>query len=405
MLTSIFLLALRSVRRNLLRSFLTVLGIVIGVSAVITMVTLGNGATMAIQTQISGLGSNLLMVMPGQRTPGGGGGGGGVAQFTEADAQAIQSQIGGVAVVAPQARSSVTVIANGRNWVTTVTGSTNAWFQAGNWKLASGRIFDPDEQRAGSAVCAIGETVRREIYGGTVGQTGLGELLRIKQFSCTVIAILASKGQGGMGDQDDTVLVPLQTLQRRITGNHRVGVLSVSMAEGADSAPLKSSLRQLMRERRKLTENEDDNFNIFDTQQLAETLSSTMGVLTDLLGAVAAVSLLVGGIGIMNIMLVSVTERTREIGLRLAIGALENEVLMQFLIEAVVLSALGGLIGIVIATGASWWLSSVMNVPYVFDVSINLLALLFSAAIGVLFGYFPARRAARMDPIEALRHE
>jgi putative ABC transport system permease protein len=370
------------------------------------MVTLGNGATQAIQMQISSLGSNLLMVLPGQRTPGGGGGGGGgVPQFIEADALAIQSQIGGVAVVAPQARSSITVIANGRNWATTVTGSSNDWFVAGNWKLASGRIFDQDEQRAGSAVCVLGETVRREIYGGTVGQTGLGELLRIKQFSCVVIAILASKGQSGMGDQDDTVLVPLQTLQRRITGNRKVGVLSVSMAQGADSGPLKSSLRQLMRERRKLAENDDDNFNIFDTQQLAETLSSTMGVLTDLLGAVAAVSLLVGGIGIMNIMLVSVTERTREIGLRLAIGALENEVLMQFLIEAVVLSALGGLIGIVIATGASYWLSGVMNVPYAFDVQINLLALVFSAAIGVLFGYFPARRAARMDPIEALRHE
>jgi putative ABC transport system permease protein len=406
MLASIVLLALRSVRRNLLRSFLTVLGIVIGVSAVITMVTLGNGATKALQMQISSLGSNLLMVLPGQRTPGGGGGGGGgVPQFIEADALAIQSQIGGVAVVAPQARSSITVIANGRNWATTVTGSSNDWFVAGNWKLASGRIFDQDEQRAGSAVCVLGETVRREIYGGTVGQTGLGELLRIKQFSCVVIAILASKGQSGMGDQDDTVLVPLQTLQRRITGNRKVGVLSVSMAQGADSGPLKSSLRQLMRERRKLAENDDDNFNIFDTQQLAETLSSTMGVLTDLLGAVAAVSLLVGGIGIMNIMLVSVTERTREIGLRLAIGALENEVLMQFLIEAVVLSALGGLIGIVIATGASYWLSGVMNVPYAFDVQINLLALVFSAAIGVLFGYFPARRAARMDPIEALRHE
>jgi putative ABC transport system permease protein len=208
-----------------------------------------------------------------------------------------------------------------------------------------------------------------------------------------------------MGDQDDTVVVPLHTLQRRVTGSNRVDLLSVSMQEGADSAPLKASLRQLMRERRKLAEDDDDNFNIFDTQQLAETLSSTMGVLTNLLGAVAAVSLLVGGIGIMNIMLVSVTERTREIGLRLAVGALEGEVLMQFLIEAVVLSALGGVVGVLIATGASYGLSSVMGVPYTFDATINLLALVFSAAIGVIFGYFPARRAARMDPIEALRHE
>ncbi len=407
MLYSVFLLALRSVQRNMLRSFLTILGIVIGVSAVITMVTLGNGATQSIQLQITSLGTNLLMVSPGQRGPGGGGGGGGggVPHFIEADAEAIQSQVGGVAAVAPQGRASVTVVANGRNWVTNVTGSTNEWFATGNWKLRQGRIFEPDEQLGGAAVCIIGETVRREIFGGTVGLTGLGEQLRVKQFSCDVIGILASKGQSGMGDQDDTVVVPLHTLQRRVTGSRKVDVLLVSMQDGADSVPLKASLRQLLRERRKLAESDDDNFNIFDTQQLAETLSSTMGVLTNLLGAVAAVSLLVGGIGIMNIMLVSVTERTREIGLRLAVGALEGEVLLQFLIEAVVLSALGGVVGVVIATAASYGLSIVMDVPYAFDLSINLLALLFSAGIGVLFGYFPARRAARMDPIEALRHE
>ncbi len=404
MLYSVFLLALRSVQRNLLRSFLTILGIVIGVSAVITMVTLGNGATQSIQSQIAGLGTNLLMVRPGQRGFGGGGGGG-VPQFTEADAATIAAQIGGVAAVAPQGSTSVTVVANGRSWATGVTGSSNAWFDTGNWTLASGRIFDPDEQRAGAAVCVIGETVRREIYGGTPGRTGLGEQLRVKQFSCDVVGILVAKGQGGMGDQDDVVVVPLHTLQRRVTGSTRVGALLVSMEDGSDSTPLKASLRQLLRERRKLAEGDDDNFNIFDTQQLADTLSGTTRVLTMLLGAVAAVSLLVGGIGIMNIMLVSVTERTREIGLRLAVGALEAEVLLQFLIEAVVLSALGGVVGIAIATAASWGLSRVMGVPYAFDPVINLLSLLFSAAIGVLFGYFPARRAARMDPIEALRHE
>jgi putative ABC transport system permease protein len=405
MLFSVFMLALRSVRRNLLRSFLTILGIVIGVAAVITMVTLGNGATQAIKTQISSLGTNLLMLNPGQRQPGGGGGGGGVPQFTEADAVAIQSEIGGVAAVAPQGRSSVKVIANGRNWSSTVYGSTNAWFLTGNWKLASGRIFDHDEQTAGAAVCVIGETVRRELYAGKIGQTGLGEQLRIKQFSCTVVGILTAKGQGGMGDQDDVVVVPLHTLQRRVTGSLKVSTLMVSMEDGRDSGPLKASLRDLLRERRKLAENDDDNFNIFDTQQLAETLSSTTKVMTTLLGAVAAVSLLVGGIGIMNIMLVSVTERTREIGLRLAIGALEREVLLQFLIEAIVLSALGGLIGIIIAAIASYGLSIVMNVPFIFDVTTNLMSFLFSAGIGVLFGYFPARRAAQMDPIEALRHE
>lgn len=405
MLYSVFILALRSVQRNLLRSFLTILGIVIGVAAVITMVTLGNGATQAIKMQISSLGTNLLMINPGQRQPGGGGGGGGVPQFTETDAEAIQSQIGGVAAVAPQSRSSATVIANGRNWSSSIYGSTNAWFITGNWKLASGRIFDEDEQRAGAAVCVIGETVRRELFGGKIGETGLGSQLRIKQFSCSVIGILAAKGQSGMGDQDDAVVVPLHTLQRRVTGSKKVNSLLVSMLEGRDSTPLKASLRQLMRERRKLADGDDDNFNIFDTQQLAETLSSTTKVLTTLLGAVAAVSLLVGGIGIMNIMLVSVTERTREIGLRLAVGALEREVLLQFLIEAVVLSAIGGLVGILIAAIASYAIASLMSVPFIFDIGVNMMSFLFSAGIGVLFGYFPARRAAQMDPIVALRHE
>jgi putative ABC transport system permease protein len=234
----------------------------------------------------------------------------------------------------------------------------------------------------------------------------LGEQLRIKQFSCEVIGVLASKGQAAMGiDQDDSVLVPLHTLQRRVTGNQMVATLLVSMKDGSDSSPIKASLRNLLRERRKLSEGDDDNFNILDTQQLAETLSGTTQVMTTLLGAVAAVSLLVGGIGIMNIMLVSVTERTREIGLRLAIGALEREVLLQFLIEAVVLAALGGIIGIVIATAASIVLAGVMGVPFLFDPTINLLSFVFSAGIGVVFGFFPARRAARMDPIEALRHE
>jgi putative ABC transport system permease protein len=396
-------LALRSIRRNLLRSFLTILGIVIGVSAVITMVTLGRGATQAVQMQISSLGTNLLMVRPGQRQGFGGGGGGSTPQFKEADAGAILSQIGGVAAVAPEGRAGVTVVGNGRNWVTSVTGSSNAWFDTGNWKLASGRKFSDEELQAGGAVCIVGERVRREIYGGT---RGLGEALRVKQFSCTVIGVLASKGQGAMGnDQDDLVLVPLHTLQRRVTGSLKVATLLVSMQDGSDSTRIKASLAQLLRERRKLAQGEDDNFNVLDTQQLADTLSGTTKVMTTLLGAVAAVSLLVGGIGIMNIMLVSVTERTREIGLRLAIGALEREVLMQFLIEAVVLASLGGIVGIVLATGMSIGGAQWMGVPFLFDTTINLLSFVFSACIGVLFGYFPARRAARMDPIEALRHE
>jgi putative ABC transport system permease protein len=395
------LLALRSIRRNLMRSFLTILGIVIGVSAVITMVTLGNGATLAIQNQISGLGTNLLQVRPGQRM--GPGSGGGAPAFKETDAEAIATQIGGITAVAPEARTGATVVAQGRNWTSSIIGSTNAWLITGNWTLADGREFSDDEQRAGAAVCVIGETVRRELFGAL---PALGEPLRVKKMSCTVIGVLASKGQGAFGnDQDDTVLMPITTLQRRVTGNTRVNTVLVSMAEGSDANRVKASMTQLLRERRKLAKTDEDNFNVLDTKQLADTLSGTTKVLTTLLGAVAAVSLLVGGIGIMNIMLVSVTERTREIGLRLAIGALEREVLLQFLIEAVVLASLGGIIGIVLATGASLGLSALMDVPYVFNPGVNLLSFLFSAGIGVLFGFFPARRAARLDPIEALRHE
>jgi putative ABC transport system permease protein len=264
-------------------------------------------------------------------------------------------------------------------------------------------VFSDDELRAGAAVCLIGETVRRELFGA---HSAMGEQLRVKQMSCEIIGILASKGQGAFGnDQDDLVLLPIKTLQRRITGNNRVNTLLVSMAQGSLPDRVKESLTQLLRERRKLAPTDEDNFNVLDTKQLADALSGTTKVMTMLLGAVAAVSLLVGGIGIMNIMLVSVTERTREIGLRLAIGALEREVLLQFLIEAVVLSSLGGLIGIVLATIASLALASVMSVPYLFSPGVNILSFLFSAAIGVLFGFFPARRAAHMDPIEALRHE
>ena len=402
MLLNTLLLALRSIRRNLLRSFLTILGIVIGVSAVITMVTLGNGATLAVQNQISGLGTNLLQVRPGQRM-GPGSGGATAPSFKEADGDAIATQIGGIAAVAPEARTNSTVVANGRNWTSSIIGSTNAWLVTGNWKLGEGRVFSDDELRAGAAVCLIGETVRRELYGT---RSAVGEQLRVKQISCEVVGLLASKGQGAFGnDQDDVVLVPIKTLQRRITGSTRVNTLLVSMKDGSDADRVKASLTQLLRERRKLATSDEDNFNVLDTKQLADTLSGTTKVMTMLLGAVAAVSLLVGGIGIMNIMLVSVTERTREIGLRLAIGALEREVLLQFLIEAVVLASLGGLIGIVLATGASLVLARVMDIPYLFNPGVNLLSFLFSAGIGILFGYFPARRAAQLDPIEALRHE
>ena len=402
MLWSTVMLAVRAIRRNLMRAFLTILGIVIGVSAVVSMVTLGNGATRAVSDQISSLGSNLVMVNPGQRL-GPGRETAGAPKFKVADATAIETQVGGLKGVAPTVSTSVTAVHMANNWSTSITGTTAPYFSISNWKLAGGRVFNEAEERAGKAVCVIGDTVRRELYGH---QNPVGGELRIKQFACEVIGLLQAKGQGAMGmDQDNTVVMPLRTVQRRLTGNQDVGTLLVSLKDGASREKVKNEIEGLMRERRKIAENEDDNFNVLDTRQIAETLSGTTRVMTMLLGAVAAVSLLVGGIGIMNIMLVSVTERTREIGIRLAIGALEGEVLLQFLVEAVVLSAFGGLVGIVLATLATVGLAHIIRVPYLFNLQINILAFLFSAAIGVIFGFFPARRAAQLDPIEALRRE
>ena len=400
MLWNSLLLALRAIRRNLMRSLLCILGIVIGVSAVVTMVTLGNGATQAVSDQIASLGSNLLIVMPGQRF---GPGAGSAPSFKLADAEAIRSQIGSLQAVAPTASRSVTAVHLAENWSTAVTGSTNDYFTTGNWKLAAGRTFTNSEERAGKAVCVVGETVRRKLFGS---QNPVGGEIRISQFACEVIGLLQSKGQSAMGsDQDDTIIMPLRTVQRRLTGSDDVNTILVSVKEGHSTDRVKDQITSLMRERRKIGENEDDNFRVLDTKQIAETLTGTTRTMTMLLGAVAAVSMLVGGIGIMNIMLVSVTERTREIGIRLAIGAFEREVLLQFLIEAVALSSFGGLIGIVVATVASAGLAEAMEVPFLFNPGINLLSFAFSAAIGVLFGYLPAQRAARLDPIEALRHE
>ena len=394
------LLALREIRRNLMRSFLTVLGIVIGVAAVVTMVTLGNGATQSVSNQISSLGSNLLMLRPGQRM---GPGSSGAPSFNADDAEAIRTQVGSLKAVAPTVSRASVVVVGTKNWATSITGSNSDYFTAGNWTLAEGRLFNATEERAGKAVCIIGATVRKELF---EAHSPVGDSIRIKQFSCEVIGVLAAKGQSAMGrDQDDTVVMPLRTVQRRLTGKQDVSTILISMQDGASSEQVINQLSLLMRERRKLSDNEEDNFSVQDTKEIAKTLSGAIGTMTALLGAVAAVSLLVGGIGIMNIMLVSVTERTREIGIRLAIGALEKEVLMQFLTEAVVLSAFGGLVGLLLAAIACYGLSAMLSLPFLFSPGINLLAFGFSAAIGVIFGYVPARRAAQLDPIEALRHE
>jgi putative ABC transport system permease protein len=402
MLGTTLILAFREIQRHLLRSFLTTLGIVIGVAAVITMVTLGNGATAAVKKQISSLGSNILSVRPGQRM-GPGSEGEAPPPFKNEDLDAIREQIAGVRAVAGQAQTTATAVRNAQNWSTTVNGTTNDFLEAQQWMLASGRRFTDAEEQAGKSVCIIGNTVRANLFQGV---DPIGQRFRVKDVSCTVIGLLATRGQGGFGnDQDDTIIMPLKMVQRRFTGNRDLRSIMVAVDDDYDTTVVQSALTSLLRERRHLTDDQPDNFSIFDTRQISEAISGSTKIMTGLLGAVAAVSLVVGGIGIMNIMLVSVTERTREIGIRLAIGALANEVLLQFLVEAVVLSSLGGILGVVLALIATVSLAPVMGVPFLFDPFINLVSFAFSALIGVVFGYFPARRAAALNPIDALRHE
>jgi putative ABC transport system permease protein len=401
MLGNALLLATREIRRNVLRSFLTILGIVIGVAAVIILVTLGGGATVQVTQQIASLGSNLLIISPGKRM--GPGQTVGAAPFSVDDAVSLKRDIPQLAAVAPMASRSMTVVYGNANWSTQITGTTGDYFKARNWAPRSGRLFTDSELRAGAAACVIGQTVRQKLFGN---QNPIGGRIRIQKISCEVIGLLEPKGQSAMGtDQDDLVIIPLRAFQRRIAGNQDVNIIQVSVREGASTARVQQDMERQMRERRHLSGNEENNFNVMDMKEITKMLTATTQVLTALLGAVAAVSLLVGGIGIMNIMLVSVTERTREIGVRLAIGALEREVMLQFLVEAAVLSSFGGLVGIVLALAASVGLASALNVPFVFNASIVAISVVFSAVVGLAFGYFPAKKAAQLDPIEALRHE
>jgi putative ABC transport system permease protein len=402
MFLNAIVLALREIRRNVLRSSLTALGIIIGVASVIIMVTLGNGATEQVRADIANMGSNLLNVMPGQRV-GPGGASGSAKPFRRQDADALANDLTSVTSVAPVVSVGLSVINGAKNRSTTVTGTTNAYFESGNWKLASGRRFSESELRAGAAVCIIGETTRQELIGSA---DPIGRRLRLRSLSCTVIGLLQSKGKSNFGqDRDDTVVIPIRTMQRRLTGNEDIQQVQLSVSGSASSEKAQQDITRLMRERRRLGRDVDDDFRIMDQQEIANTMSGTTRTLTGLLAAVAAISLLVGGIGIMNIMLVSVTERTREIGIRLAIGAFERDVLTQFLIEAVVLSVFGGSVGITLALAASFAAARALSLPFAIDYGIVFLAFVFSAGVGVVFGFFPARRAASLNPIDALRHE
>ncbi|MBN9164158.1 MAG: multidrug ABC transporter substrate-binding protein [Myxococcales bacterium 68-20] len=394
-------MALRELRRNVMRSALTTLGIVIGVASVIAMVTLGRSATARVTQDIASLGQNMLMVFPGSdrrgpvsvaATP-----------FRMDDVRAIEKEVGDLATVAPTSSKSELIVYGNANHTTAVYGATNTFFVVRSLKIQRGRDFSDAELAGGNPACVLGETVRKELFGM---QEALDSSIRVGAVACRVVGILEAKGQNTFGqDQDDFIVMPLTTLQRRLAGNSDIGMMYVSVAEEKAIARTKARIQNLLRDRRRIQPGQTDDFNVQDTKEIAKTVSSVTGVLTALLGAVAAVSLLVGGIGIMNIMLVAVTERTREIGIRLSIGALASEVLMQFLVESIMLCTLGGVIGVSLGLLGSYGATRALSMPFEVDPVIVLVAFFFSAAIGIAFGYLPARKAARLNPIEALRHE
>ena len=392
------LLALREIRRHILRSILTTLGIIIGVAAVITMVTLGRGLTANVQEDIAGLGSNVFIVFPDgvdDRQP---------APFDDMDVLAVERQIPGVINAAGSSQMPAVAFHNGQDWSTTVQGGDAAFFSAQSIKVVDGRGFSEQESDRGESVCILGPKVVDEIF---VEGEVLGETMRVGNVSCLVVGVIdeRSNAVGGGQDADDVVFMPLKTVQRRFTGGTNIQFFVVKYDDSYTSASIQQQLIDLLRERRVIQEGEANDFNIIDTADINETVNNVTGTMTAVVTVIAAISLLVGGIGIMNIMLVSVTERTREIGIRLAIGALAKEVRLQFLTEAVVLCCFGGLIGILLAFGLSITLASAIDLPFLFDPTVNIISFLFSAAMGMIFGYYPAHQASKLDPIDALRHE
>jgi putative ABC transport system permease protein len=395
-------MAIRELRRNVMRSVLTTLGIVIGVGSVIAMVTLGRSATARVTSDIASLGQNMLIVLPGSARRGGPVNVS-ASPFRIDDVRAIEKELPELAGVAPTATKGVLAVYGNANYSTVAYGATNAYFTVRALKVVRGRDFSDGELAGGTPACVLGETVRKQLF---ANQEALDASIRVGTIACHVVGLLESKGQNTFGqDQDDFLIMPLPTLQRRLAGNSDISTIYVSVADEHDIARAKSRIQGVLRDRRRIQPGQEDDFNVQDTKEIANTVSNVTGVLTALLGAIAAVSLLVGGIGIMNIMLVSVTERTREIGIRLAIGALAKEVLLQFLVEAIFLCILGGAIGVAFGLGGSYVATRALSMPFQVDPSIIVLAFAFSAAIGVAFGYLPARKAARLNPIEALRHE
>ena len=402
-------IALRALAANTLRSILTMLGIIIGVAAVITMIAVGNGATERVQAQMKGLGSNIMLVIPGGVTQGGVRLGAQTGQgLTEEDAYAIAREVPEVQVAAPSSRTGAQVVAGNTNWSTSILGTTNDYLEAREWPLSDGRSFDAADLQGSAKVAVVGQTVARELFGDS---DPLDQVIRVKKVPVTIIGVLARKGQNAMGqDQDDVVLVPISTYRNRIQGGasgklRRIGSISVKVREGQSMKVAEDNIKDLLRQRFKVQPGGDDPFSVRNLTEILQAQEASSRIMTLLLAAVAGISLIIGGIGIMNIMLVSVTERTREIGLRMALGARGRDILSQFLIEAVTLSLIGGAIGVGLGAVATWATERFAGWQVSMTPASILLAVGFSVFVGVFFGFYPARRASRLLPIQALRYE
>lgn len=396
--------ALKALRKNKLRSLLTVLGVVIGVCAVITLVNLGSGAQISIEKAISGLGTNLLIIFPGSVTQGGiRTGYGTVTTLIAEDAEAILHECTAVQMVTPIVTSAAQVVFQNQNWSTSILGADTDYQRIKNWPLAAGDFFTPQDVKAATKVCVLGDTVAEKLF---VKQNPVGQIIRIKRIPFRVVGVLTPKGQTAFGqDQDDTIIVPYPTAQKRLVGITHINMIMASAVSVEGTAAAQEQIKNLLRHRHKIKKGDDDDFTVRNLADLTAVFSTITGILTLLLGSIASISLLVGGIGIMNIMLVSVTERTKEIGIRLSVGATSQDILLQFLFEAILLSLIGGGIGILFGMGITSAVSYVTGWPSPISLYAILIAFLFASGVGIFFGLYPARKASRMNPIDALRYE
>jgi putative ABC transport system permease protein len=401
---STFNIAFRALRRNKMRSVLTALGIIIGVAAVIAMVGIGNGAKAQVEAQIAGLGQNVILVFSGSTTSSGiRTGWGGAGTLKVEDAEAIRREVPGVIALSEEVVTTTQVAAGNQNWFTRIYGEAADYFEIRQWPLAAGVPFTPQDVRSANKVCVVGRTTAAQIYGN---DDAVGQILRVKNVPFTITGVLTPKGLSTQGvDQDDVVIMPYTSAMKRVVGGTTLRNINVQVGSAIELDAAQQQIISLLRQRHNIGAGRDDDFTVRNQQEIADAATATTAVMTILLGSIAGVSLVVGGIGIMNIMLVSVTERTREIGTRMAVGAHGRDILMQFLIEAVSLSSVGGLIGIIFGIAASKILSSYAHWPTLISFSSIAVAFLFSAAVGIFFGFYPARTAARLDPIEALRYE